>query len=217
MANKDRLIGADATLYKGTIATTATATGAMVAGSLYKVATVSGTTVFPAGIAVGDYFFGDAAKTLSAGNSAYLVTTAEAIDISEFSMEFSSDEIEVTTLSDDVKKYRKGKTDLSGSVSGINFVSEMKKAGSFLNRFLRTVTTTSAWVSTGVNLVDGTQLVGVFYLQKDRTTPAETTAVLVADVELFGYNLGAAVADAQSFTSGLRVINNDPIVFFRSN
>lgn len=217
MANKDRLIGADATLYKGTIATTATATGAMVAGGLYKVATISGATVFPAGIAIGDYFFGDAAKTLTAGNSAYVVTTAEAIDISEFSLEFSSDEIEVTTLSDDVKKYRKGKTDLSGSVSGINFVSEMKKAGSFLNRFLRTVTTTSAWVASSVNLVDGTQLVGVFYLQKDRTTPQEITAILVADVELFGYNLGAAVADAQSFTSGLRVINNDPIVFFRSN
>lgn len=217
IAGKDRLVGADATLYKGTIPAAATTSGTMVEGAIYKIATISGTTVFAEGFEVGDYFLGDATKSLSAANSAYLVATAEAADVTEFSMEFSADEIEVTTLPDDVKKYRRGKTDLSGSVSGINFVSEMKKAGSIANRFLRTVTVTSGFGNATMNLVDGDQLVGVFYLQKDTTTPAETTAILVAEIELFGYNLGAAVADAQTWESGMRVIGPDPILFFRSN
>lgn len=217
MAAKNRLIGADATLYKGTAAATATTSGSMTEGAIYKIATISGTTVFPAGFEVGDYFLGDSTKTLTAGNSAYLVTTAEAADVTEFSIEFSADEVEVTTLPDDVKKYRRGKTDLSGSVSGINFVDEMKKAGSVANRFLRTVTVTSGYGGASMNLVDGTQLVGVFYLQKDQTTPAETTAILIAEIELFGYNLGASTGDAQDWESGMRVIGPDPILFFRSN
>jgi len=214
---KDRLIGADGTLYKGTLATEATSSGAMVAGALYKIATTSGTGVFPSGFEVDDYFIGDDTKELSVGNSAYLVTSDEAADVSSFSLEFSADEVEVTVLSDDVKKYRRGKTDLTGNISGINFVSEMEKAGSFLNRFVRTVTTTSGWTGASMNLVDGQTLVGVFYLQKDQDTAGETTAILVAEVETLGYSAGATVADAQNWESGIRIIGPDPIVFFRPN
>lgn len=217
MAIADRLVGSDATLFKGTAAAVATASGTMVAGAIYKIATISGTTVFANGMEVGDFYLGDVSKTLTAANSAYLVTASEAVDVSEFSMELAASEIEVTTLSDEVSKYRKGKTDLSGSISGINFISEMKKAGSFLNRYLRTITTTSAYGSPVLNQVASTPLVGVFYLQKDNTTASETTAIMIAEVETFGYNLGAAVADAQTWESGFRVIGNDPIVFFRPN
>ena len=217
IAGKDRLVGADATLYKGTIPSAATTSGSMIEGGIYKIATISGTTVFPAGFEVGDYFLGDSTKALTAENSAYLIAAEEAADVTEFSIEFSADEIEVTTLPDDVKKYRRGKTDLSGSISGINFVSEMKKAGSIANRFLRTVTVTSGYGTATMNLVDGDQLVGVFYLQKDSTSVNETTAILVAEIELFGYNLGASVGDAQNWESGLRVIGPDPILFFRAN
>ena len=214
---KDRLIGADGTLYKGSVGESPVTSGAMVAGSLYKIATISGTSVFPSGFEVDDYFIGDDTKTLSAGNSAYLITSEEAADVSSFSLEFSADEVAVTVLADDVKKYRRGKTDLTGNISGINFVSEMEKAGSFLNRFVRTVTTTSGWNSASMNLVDSDTLVGVFYLQKDQTTAAETTAILVCEVETLGYSLGAAVADAQNWESGIRIIGPDPIVFFRPN
>lgn len=218
MANKDRLVGSDATLYKGTVSGNPVATGAMVAGGIYKIATISGTTVFASGYEVGDLVLGDPAKTLSSTNSAYLVSTSEALDVTEFSVDLSAAEIEVTTLSDDVSKYRKGKTDLSGSMSGINFISEMKKDGSFLNRFLRTVTTTSAYSLSGsVNTVDESELIGVFYLQKDAATTGETMAVMLASIELFGYKAGGTIADAQTWESGFRVTGNDPIVFFRPN
>ena len=85
-------------LYKGVVPSAATTSGSMVEGGIYKIATISGTSVFPEGFEVGDYFLGDATKALSAGNSAYLIAAEEAADVTEFSMEFSADEIEVTTL-----------------------------------------------------------------------------------------------------------------------
>ena len=215
--NKDRLVGSDASFFKATIASTATTSGNMVASSFYKIATISGTTVFPSGYAVGDIFLGDSAKTLSSTNSAYLLTSTEAFDVNSYSVEYSADEIEVTTLSDSIKKYRKGKSDMSGTVEGINFISEMSKVGSFLNRFMRTASATAANVVTALNPVVSSDIFGVFYLQDDGTTTGETQAFMVAQVEFYGYSLGAAVGDAQSFSSGIRLIGNDPIVYFKAN
>jgi hypothetical protein len=213
----DRLVGSDASFFKATVAAIATTSGTMAAGSYYKIATISGTTVFPTGYAVGDIFIGDSAKSLSATNSAYLLTATEETDANSFKIEFSSDEISVTTLSDGVKKYRKGKTDMSGNVEGINFISEMKKAGSILNRFLKTANATSAYVVSTLQAVDKSDVFGVFYLQDDGTTAGETQAFMIAQIEFFGYSLGAAVADAQAWSSGIRLIGNDPIVYFKAN
>ncbi len=217
MSNSNRLVGADATLYRGSVAANATTSGSQVAGAFYKVATISGTSVFPTGIEVGDIWLGDAAKSFSVGNSAYLITATEMMDINSFDMAFKADEIEVSVLADDVKKYRKGKTDMTGTIKGINIISEMQKSGSVLNRFLRTATATAANVISTVNALDNSELIGVFYLQKDATTSTETMTVLVAQCDLFGYNLGASLGDAQSFDSGLRFTGNDPIVYFRPN
>jgi len=198
------------------VAAVATTSGAMTAGAFYKIATISGTTVWPTGYAVGDIVVGDTAKTFSSTNSAYPITTSEMLDVNEFSIAFKSDEIETTTLSDSVKKFRKGKTDMSGSVKGINTVSIMKTAGSALNRFLRIVNLSATYSGT-LSTVDGSDLIGVFYLQKDAVTTGETEAYMVAQIELFGYNLGAAVANAQSWDSSIRVIGSDPIVYFQAN
>ena len=212
----DRLVGSDASFFKATVAAVATTSGTMAAGSFYKIAAISGTTVFPTGYAVGDIFIGDAAKSLSSTNSAYLLTSTQAADASSFKLDFSADEIDVTVLADGNKKYRKGKNDVSGTVEGINFISEMKVAGSFLNRFLRTASATSANVVTTLNSVVATDLFGVFYLNDDTTT-GETQTFMVAQIEFFGYSLGAAIGDAQSWSSGVCLIGSDPIVYFKSN
>jgi hypothetical protein len=216
MANRDRLVGSDATLYKGSVAAGATSAGAMVAGAFYKIATISGVSVWPSGFVAGDIVVGDAGKTLTASNSAYLITTAEMLDVNEFSIALKAAEIDVTVLSDNASKYRKGKTDISGTIKGINTVSVMKTAGSALNRFMRIVNLSATYSGTLSN-VDGSDLIGVFYLQKDAVTTGETEAYMVAQIELFGYNLGAAVANAQSWDSSIRLIGPDPIVYFQAN
>jgi hypothetical protein len=212
----DRLVGSDASFFKASVAATATTSGNMIAGSFYKIATISGTTVFPTGYAVGDIFLGDAAKALSASNSAYLLTPSQAMDVNSFKVDFAADEIEVTVLADGNKKYRKGKNDVSGTVEGINFISEMSKAGSFLNRFLRIASATSANVVSTLNNVAASDIFGVFYLNDDTTT-GEIQTFMVAQIEFYGYSLGAAIGDAQSWSSGIRLIGNDPIVYFKTN
>jgi hypothetical protein len=187
----------------------------MISGRWYKIATISGTTPFPAGYTAGDLFLGQGG-TLTAANSAALGTAEVVADCSGFEMSFSRDEIEVTVLTDDIKKYRPGKTDLSGTVNGINFVSEMRKAGSIANRFFKTVSATAANVST-FRAVDGSDLYGQFFIQDDTTTSGEIQSFLFGQIELYGYSLGAAISDAQSWTSSVRFIGNDPIMYFKDN
>jgi hypothetical protein len=105
---------------------------------------------------------------------------------------------------------------MSGTIRGINFISEMKKSGSFLNRFVRTVSATAANASTTAAMQKG-DLYGQFWVQDDTTTTGEVSGFLFGQIELYGYNLGAAVGDAQSWSSGLRFNGNDPIMYFKAN
>lgn len=211
----DRLTGADATLMKASFA----AAGAVLstAGTWYKITKrETGTTVFPLGYEVGDLWLGDGLKTFDANNTADTVTFTELADVTSFTLEYSADEIEVTVLADEVKKYRRGKADMSGTIEGINRITEMVKSGSFVNRFMRVVTATAANVST-LNVQNNDPLYCQFFIQKDTSTIKETHAFLFAQVDLFGTSLGAAIGDAQSWSSGLRIVGNDPILYFKAN
>lgn len=209
----DRLIGADASLYTASFGTVLTS-GTAVSGQWYKIVSISGTSVFPSGYQVGDLWLGDGTKTFTAQNSAAPATFTLVSDCNGFEINFSADEVDVTTLADSVKKYRKGKADFTGSINGINFISEMRKAGSFVNKFVRTVTA-SGGTST-INTVDRNPIYGKFYIQSN-TSAGETEAFLFAQVELYGYKLGAAIGDVQSYSSNIRVIGNDPILYFKDN
>jgi len=217
MARIERLCGADASLAKASFGTAATS-GTATAGTFYKILIKTGDTVFPAGYEVGDLWQGDGTKTFSATNSAAPATFTTVADCSSFDFQFSADEIETTVLTDGVKKYRNGKTDLSGTIRGINFVSEMKKAGSLLNRFLRVeVGDKTSIVDATLNLVDGSSYYLKAMLQDDETTAGESAVFLTGEVELFGYSLGADMGSAQEWESGVRFINADPIVHIISN
>jgi hypothetical protein len=217
MARLDKLVGSDASLAKASFAAPLT-TGTAVAGAWYKIAIKTGDTVFPAGYVVGDLWQGDGTVTFSATNSGALATFTTVADCSSFDMQFSADEIEVTVLVDGVKKYRKGKTDLSGTVRGINMVSEMKKAGSLLNRFLRVVTGDKLSIADSVmNTVAGDSYYIKAMLQDDDVTTGEDAVFLFGEVELFGYSLGADMGSAQEWESGMRFIGADPIVYVIAN
>jgi len=213
---KDRLVGSDATLMKASFGAEVS-TGSSNSGVWYKIEKKSANTVFPAGYEVGDLFLGPGTPvTFSATNSARVATFTELVDVTSYTVEFNADEIEVTTLADDGKKYRKGKYDVTGTVEGINRVSEMQKQGSFINRFLRVVDATAGDVATLYD-VNGDPLYCQFIIQKDNVTTTETFGFMFAQVELFGSSIGASVGDAQSWSSGLRLVGNDPILYFQAN
>lgn len=213
MANIDRLVGSDASLMSMSFGP-ALVTGTATSGVWYQIATVSGTAVFPAGYVVGDLVLGNG-QAFSASNSAKLATETVVADCNSFDFQFSADEIEVTTLVDGIKKYRKGKVDLSGTINGINTISEMRKAGSIVNRFIRVVTATSVNVATLNTLAESAFYIKA-YLQ-DSTTSGESLVFLFGQVELYGYSAGAAIGDAQSYSSGVRFIGADPMLVIKDN
>lgn len=206
----ERLTGSDAELHRYTWGAPLV-TGTATAGAEYKIVKKDGATVFPAGYEIGDVFIGDGTATFSATNSASLGTPAVVAECSSFSFDLSSDEIDVTVLKDGVHKYRRGKVDISGSVEGITFVSSLADGTSLANRFLRIMNTSGTNVST-LNEVDNGEFYIKAYLQKDDTA-GETVVYLAGQVEFTSYNLGAAVADAQSFTANVRFSGNDPMIY----
>lgn len=205
----ERLVGSDAlltTMSFGTPLETGTATK----GSLYKIVAKSGDTVFPAGFDAGDFWVGDGTATFSTTNSASLVTASTVAEVSSFSFDISADEIEVTVLQDDQKKYRVGKKDISGSIEGITFVTSLANGSSLANRFFKIVNFDDKYDGK-VNDVNTGDLYVKAYLQKDNSE-GETLVYLLAQVQLTSYNLGASVADAQSFTANVRLIGRDAII-----
>ena len=209
----NRLVGSDASLYTMSFAPAITS-GTLTSGLWYKIATVSGTT-FPTGYEVGDLILGNGVIAASVGSQVQLATPTLFADVNSFELSFSKDEIEVTVLADEVKKYRSGKSDLSGTINGINFISEMNKANSIANRFFKIATITNV-TSEVMKDISNAALYAQFYIQDDESS-GETSAFLFGEIELFGYNLGAAVSDAQSWSSSVRFTNRDPIMYFRTH
>lgn len=208
----DRLVGADATLEKASFGSTLTS-GTATKGAWYKIVALSGTDVFPSGYLVGDMWQGDGVKTFTSSNSAQLVSFSTMLDCSSWSVEFTKDEIEVTVLADNVKKYRTGKSDANGTIEGINFITEMKKVGGLANRFLRIVNGDTAGNTTSVlSEVDNSDFYFRGLLQDDDAI-GETVTFLFGKIELQGWSAGATVADAQSWSSNFRFIGNDPILY----
>ena len=205
----ERLVGSDALLTTMSFGTPLV-TGKAAAGSLYRIEKKTGDSVFPDGFDAGDFWVGNDTVTFSADNSASLVTATTVAEVSSFSFDISADEIEVTVLQDDQKKYRVGKKDISGSIEGITFVTSLADGSSLANRFFKIVNFNDKYAGT-VNDVDTGDLYVKAYLQKDGSE-GETLVYLLAQVQLTSYNLGASVSDAQSFTANVRLIGQDAII-----
>ena len=213
MAEKIRLIGADATLEKGTLGTLKT-TGAPTKGAWYIIKAIDGTSVFPSGYKVGDIWQGDATKTFSATNSAYPITFTLAEDVSSWEVTFSKDAIEVTVLADSVKKYRAGRADASGTMSGINFVNQINQAGGVANKFVRVVNgDTAGNTVAALTPVDGTPYYFRGLLQDDKDTTGEIYTFLFGKIEVEGWKAGGAVGDAQTWDSSFHFVDSDPILY----
>jgi len=206
----ERLVGSDALLTTCSFGTPVE-TGTAAEGTLYKIVAKSGNNVFPDGYEVGDFWIGDGVATFSKTNSASVATASTVAEVSSFSFDISADEIEVTVLADDQKKYRIGKKDISGSIEGITFVTSLANGTSIANRFFKIVNYDGEGNST-LNPVNTDELFIKAYLQKDGSE-GETLVYMLAQIQLTSYNLGASVADAQSFTANVRLIGNDAVIF----
>ena len=210
----DRLIGADGAVKTATFGTTLV-TGTATADAFYKIITTEGDgSVFPTGFVAGDLIQGGSVlAAFDADNTAQLATFTTLADVTSWEITFSKDEVEVTTLVDDIKKYRYGKSDANGTLSGINFISELKKANSMASRFTRIAQGDTAGNSAlTVSSINKSTVYFQGYLQEYEGV-GESVVFLLGEVELGGWKAGANQGDVQSWESGMRFVGNDPILY----
>jgi len=221
---KERLVGSDGKLSTITFDTAATGDGtddlndltASTEGGLYKIVAIGDPTGFATGYSVGDIFYDDGTLVLETGDEVQFLIESEQADVTSFNLEINKAEIDVTVLSDNQRRYRTGKTDMTGSMEGITTLGETDSAGWVINNFLRVLDQASDG-SVTVNSVDDSPIFIKGTLQKDTST-GETEAFFFAEVVLLGSSLGASGEDAQSFSSNFRIAagSTEPTYYTRA-
>lgn len=217
-----RLVGEDASAYRFTLGTMVTGDGTttfMSAGKIYKIAAKATTTsIFPVGFSVNDYYYAPLQQTLAVGDNVYPVTETLIADCNSWDMTVSADSIEVTVLKDTVKKYRKGKVDIDGTITGIDTTDQLKTAGSIHNRFIKVVNLTSgiAPVEADIFPIDSSDYFIKAYLNDD-TLIGNTQVFILAQIDPLGTKWGASIGDAQEWSADFKLINIDPVMYTITN
>jgi hypothetical protein len=179
---------------------------------VYLITDVAGVSTFPApalggdAAAIGDILVlktGDSV-TPAVGDDVVTLVLTDQCDISSWTMEFTKEEIEVTTLCDDVKKYRAGKADMSGSMNGIFSAGISDATDGQLRQFIR-IAKQDGDASFDSFSQQESILLAFFYVNIDTNIADEM--YVVAPYQVFGYGLGGEIGSAQSFTTPFRFGN----------
>ena len=202
-----RLVGKDGEVYAAT-------KGALVEGngttpltdSYYIVAAIASTSsALPTGLQAGYVFKGSAEITPAEGDNVIPLTLARKCDITSFSVEYSADEIDVTTLCDTQRSYRAGFTDATGTLEGITTINVSEY---LMSKFIPIVTQTGETVE--VTEIDGGTLIMRLVLNKQSV--GGDVMSYFAPIAVTSYNIGATVDDAQTYTANFRNTPDDDLV-----
>ena len=202
-----RLVGKDGEVYAAT-------KGALVEGNgstaltdgYYIVAAVASTSsALPTGLQAGYVFKGSAEITPAEGDNVIPLTLTRKCDITNFSVEYSADEIDVTTLCDTQRSYRAGFTDATGTLEGITTINVSEY---LMSKFIPIVTQTGETVE--VTEIDGETLIMRLVLNKQSV--GGDVMSYFAPIAVTSYNIGATVDDAQTYTANFRNTPDDDLV-----
>jgi len=217
-----RLIGEDASAYRFTLGTLVTGDGtttSMSAGKIYKIAAkATASSIFPTAFVVNDYYYAPLQQTLAVGDNVYPVTETLITDCKSWTMTVSADSIEVTVLKDTVKKYRKGKPDVSGTITGIVTTDQLKTSGSIHNRFIKVVNLTEGVAPADANIfpIDKSDYFLKAYLNEDDLA-GNVQAFILAQIDPLGTNWGADIGSAQEWSADFKFDGADPVMFTITN
>lgn len=209
MSEKKRLIGKDGKVYKATKGQVITGNGATVLtkGKFYVPVQISeSNTGFQEGATVGYVLVGDGTSTPETGDKYIELTLTAKCDITSASVEFSNDEIDVTTLCDDVMKYRAGFTDASGSIEGITTLDLTEDV---ISKFVNIQKQDATGAITVIEKNDDLLILAI-ELNKVDSSNADR-AIFFAPATLNGYNIGVNVGDAQTFSTDFRIAQDNDI------
>lgn len=209
MTEKKRLTGRDGKVYQAAKSATITGNGTtkLTKGSIYVPLTIASTSSgFPANAAVGVPLVGDGTSAPAATETYIELTLTSQCDITSAEVEFSKDEIDITTLCDNIMKYASGVTDASGTLEGI---TTLDLSEPMIAKFVTVQKQSSTGAITTIAQND-TPLVVAIELNKVDASGADR-ALFFAPVILNGYTLGVAVNEAQTFTSEFRIAQDNDI------
>lgn len=201
-----RLVGKDGEVYAAT-------KGALVEGNgstaltdgYYIVAAVASTSsALPTGLKAGYVFKGSAEITPAEGDNVIPLTLARKCDITSFSVEYSADEIDVTTLCDTQRSYRAGFTDATGTLEGVTTIGLSEY---LMEKFIPIIEQTGETVT--VTEINGDALIVRLVLNKQ--SAGGTIMSYFAPIALTSYNIGASVDDAQTYTANFRNTPDDDL------
>lgn len=216
--NGRKLTGSKGEVYTATLEAEVEGDGvaALVEG-IHLITAVAGSTGFPANsagsaIEAGYLVFVRSGQTITpeVGDNTRQLTLTRRCDITDFTMPFTADEVEVTTLCDEIKRYEKGKIDMAGNMNGITTIGETTGDSGFLNQFIDIVEQDG---TTSLDLYKQAEevLFGYFRVNKDSNIGDELSVFL--PINIFGTSVGAAQADAQTFATGFRIASyEDPLI-----
>ncbi|MCP3679338.1 MAG: hypothetical protein GY782_03355 [Gammaproteobacteria bacterium] len=175
----------------------------------YLVTAVAGVSGFPApasggtAVAGGDILVVEGANVITpvVGDDVVTMTLTDKCDVSSWTMEFSKEEIEVTTLCDLQKKYRAGKADMTGTVNGLFVTGTTDAVAGPLQQFIDIVRQDG---DASFDKFEQTEeiFIGFFYVN-NKESLADKMWVSCA-TQLYGDGLGGEIGSAQSFSSSFR-------------
>lgn len=179
----------------------------------YVIIKVAAVSTFPAPAdsdgavaAVGDLIEiqGTAAITPAVNDNVVTLTLTDKCDAASWTMGYSKDEIEVTTLCDLVKKYRVGKPDMAGTMEGVFTVGLTDTKTGLLREFITIINQNGATSFDKFEQASNVYF-GKFYLNEGSATV--DTEFVIAPFQLYGISMGGAIGSAQSFSSSFRFAN----------
>lgn len=147
---------------------------------------------------------GSASITPAIDDDLVTLTLEDQCDVSSFAMEFTKEEIDVTVLCDDVKKYRAGKADMAGSINGVFTAGITDSTTGSLRQFISVAKQDGDVSFDRFNQAESI-LLGEFYVNIDSNI-ADIMKV-VAPFQMFGQGLGGEIGAAQSFAASFRFAN----------
>ena len=201
-----RLVGKDGEVYAATKGTLIEGNGstALTDGYYIVAAVASTSSALPAGLKAGYVFKGSAEITPAEGDNVIPLTLARKCDITSFSVEYSADEIDVTTLCDTQRSYRAGFTDATGTLEGVTTIGLSEY---LMEKFIPIIEQTGETVE--VTEINGDALIVRLVLNKQ--SAGGTVMSYFAPIALTSYNIGASVDDAQTYTANFRNTPDDDL------
>lgn len=162
-------------------------------------------SAFPAGSEAGYLIRAAGTETLAGTDTAKPLTRTRLCDIQNWNMEFSKSEIDVTTLCDDQKKYLPGKSDVTGTSTGVFKIGITDAVNGIQNQFVDIVQASGTYAINKLNELT----VYVFLVTQKDTDAGETEQFYFAPINFTTFGQGATEGEAQTFESGFRIAPDD--------